>query len=321
MSEGQYKGHLGKMLQDTEAALADIIGGRESVVFLAPMGAHNAIAVEAWQAVEQWDLQTKDGTVYAVRYGVPEGDPEHSQTLANLKSRITTAATTDKFAGKRIANVSGLNTYYRDIGAYGDITPGDGKSDTFTPAQPPAKLTCANGTAVASPNANRGLVHDCEALLAAKDTLRGTASLNWSASTAITGWAGVTVSGTPKRVTQVRLSNKGLSGTLPAALGELSALTALDLSRNSLTGSIPAELGLLRTTDRTAAEREHPDGLHTGGAEGRHDERPRVAEPAVLRAARAGEPERGTGDGDIGPADVGRGVQREQVPGGARVLP
>ena len=39
------------------------IGGRESVAFLAPMGAHNAIAVEAWQVVAQWDLQTDDDDV------------------------------------------------------------------------------------------------------------------------------------------------------------------------------------------------------------------------------------------------------------------
>ena len=243
MTEGEYEDGMDFLSSTIEAVHAITVGGRESVVFLAPMGAHNAIAVEAWQAVEQWDLQTTDGVVHAVRYSVPEGDPEHSQTLANLKSRITAAATTDKFAGKRIANVSGLNKYYRDIGAYGDITPGDGKSDTFTPAQPPAKLTCANGTAVASPNVDRGLVHDCEALLAAKVHIGG--SLNWSASTAVTSWDGVTVSGTPKRVTQLRLKNKGLSGTLHSTLGDLSALTALDLSNNSLRRGIPRELGLL----------------------------------------------------------------------------
>ena len=53
-----------------------MITGRESVVFLAPMGAHFAIAVEAWQAVEQWDLQTDDeGVVQAVRYGGTRGRP------------------------------------------------------------------------------------------------------------------------------------------------------------------------------------------------------------------------------------------------------
>ena len=73
-----------------------------------------------------------------LRYGVHEGDPEHSQTLADLKSRITTAAAADDFADYRIANVSGLTQYYRDIGAYGDITPDDGSTETFTPSQPPS---------------------------------------------------------------------------------------------------------------------------------------------------------------------------------------
>ena len=70
---------------DTEAALSGIVEGRESVVFLAPMGAHHAIAIEAWRVVAQWDVQTVDGTVNAVRYGAYEGDPEHTQTLANLQ--------------------------------------------------------------------------------------------------------------------------------------------------------------------------------------------------------------------------------------------
>ncbi len=134
----QYEAALNRTKQDTALSLSGVIGGRESVIFLAPMGAHNAIAVEAWQVVEQWDLQIDDASVVnAVRYGAPPGDPEHTQTLANLRSRITTAAASDAFAGSRIANTSGLRQYYIDIGAYGDITPGDGSTATFTPAQPP----------------------------------------------------------------------------------------------------------------------------------------------------------------------------------------
>ena len=147
---------------------------------------YHEIAVEAWQVVAQWDLQTdEDEVVQAVRYGTPEGDPEHTQTLANPKSRITAATTGDASTGNRIANVSGLTQYYRDIGAYGDITPDDVSTATFTPAQPPPAYDCANGTAVTDPGVNRPLVHDCEALLAGKDTLRGTATLDWAAGTSI----------------------------------------------------------------------------------------------------------------------------------------
>ena len=246
MTEGEYRAYLDAMVTEAESSLSGMIGGREAVVFIAPMGAHNAIAVESWQAVDQWDLQTDaSNVVHAVRYGVPEGDPEQTQTLANLTNRITKAATTDSFTDDRIANVSGLTQSYRDMGAYGDITPDDGSTATFTPAQPPAALTCANGTAVTDPGENRGLVHDCEALLDAKDTLRGTATLDWAADSAITGWEGITTGGTPSRVTELDLSSESLSGSIPAGLGNLFELTSLDLSSNSLTGSIPRELGWL----------------------------------------------------------------------------
>ncbi len=253
MSEGEYQAYLDRTVSEAESTLADILEGHQAVVFLAPMGAHNAIAVEAWQAVAQWDVQrADDGTVNAVRYGAHDGDPEHTQTLANLKSRVTaattatsTTATSTAATTTRIASVSGLTQYYRDIGAYGDITPGDNATTTFTPAQPPSAYACATGAAVADPGANRALVHDCETLLESGDTLRGAGTLNWSASTAMADWEGVTVGGTPGRVAKLDLPGESLSGSIPPALGSLFELTHLDLSNNSLRGEIPRELGLL----------------------------------------------------------------------------
>ena len=110
---------------------------------------------------------------------------------------------------------------------------------------PPPEPICANGTAVANPIDNRPLVDDCGALLAAKDMLRGTATLDWSADTVITSWEGVTTGGTPSRVTKIELGGESLSGTIPEGIGLLSELTHLDLSQNSLTGDIPEELGRL----------------------------------------------------------------------------
>ena len=52
----------------------------EGIVFIAPMGAHNTIEVQTWQAVMQWDLQTDDeNTIVAVRFGIPSNDAEYSQ--------------------------------------------------------------------------------------------------------------------------------------------------------------------------------------------------------------------------------------------------
>ena len=210
-TRGEYEAGLQAQVVAAEAALSAEIGGREAVVFLAPMGAHNAIGFEAWQAVASWAVVTDDDdVVQAIRDDTPAGDPEHTQTLANLTSRITTAAAADAHATTRVTTVGGLQTHYRTtLLAYADITPGDGSTTTFTPAQPPAAPTCTNGTVFADPADNRELVKDCEALLAAKDSLRGTATLNWSTGTAMSSWTGVTTGGTPTRVTGLSLAMLG----------------------------------------------------------------------------------------------------------------
>ena len=92
---------------------------------------------------------------------------------------------------------------------------------------------------------NPALMRDCIEVLGLKDTLRGTATLNWSVDTAITGWDGVTLSGTPSRVTKILLSSEGLSGSIPSSLERLLELTHLNLSNNSLTGEIPEQIGRL----------------------------------------------------------------------------
>ena len=56
-------------------------------------------------------------------------------------------------------------------------------------------------------------------------------------------WSGVTVSG--GHVTQINLSNRNLTGTLPAEMGGLTYLTNLNLFANPITGPIPPELGNL----------------------------------------------------------------------------
>ena len=124
------------------------------------------------------------------------------------------------------------------------------------PPDPQATLMpCEDGTVVPSPATNPGLVGDCELLLEAKDALRGTETLNWAAGTAIASWEGITVGGSPSRVTELVLDGNNtwrtagreilLTGAVPAELGGLSKLQRLTLSRNELTGTIPAELGNL----------------------------------------------------------------------------
>jgi hypothetical protein len=42
------------------------------------------------------------------------------------------------------------------------------------------------------------------------------------------------------------LGSQGLSGTLPTALGLLTALTIMILNGNAITGTMPTELGRMR---------------------------------------------------------------------------
>ncbi len=104
---------------------------------------------------------------------------------------------------------------------------------------------CADGVAVPNPQDNPGLVADCSALLEAKDVMAGGASLNWSADRAITTWDGITVSGSPPRVTALNLSKRSLADTVPPQLGALRGLQVLNLRDNQLSGPIPPELGAL----------------------------------------------------------------------------
>ena len=104
---------------------------------------------------------------------------------------------------------------------------------------------CANGIAVPDAASNPGLVADCDSLLSARDTLAGTATLDWSADLAVWNWDGVTVSGTPPRVTSLNLQFRQLTGTIPAELGDLTNLQTVELHVNQLSGEIPGELGSL----------------------------------------------------------------------------
>ena len=96
------------------------------------------------------------------------------------------------------------------------------------------------------------LPQDFRVLLSIKDVLIGddgdASTLNWSASTPLASWTGVSDSN--GRVVGLNLSKTGgrsrdLSGSIPAALGNLSQLRSLDLRYNTLGGTIPAELGRL----------------------------------------------------------------------------
>jgi Leucine-rich repeat (LRR) protein len=88
---------------------------------------------------------------------------------------------------------------------------------------------------------------DSVALVVLYNALSGanwTQSSNWLSGAANT-WSGVDVSS--ERVTGLSLSSNNLTGTLPSAIGNLSALQTLDIRDNELSGTLPAELYNLTT--------------------------------------------------------------------------
>ncbi len=165
-----------------------------------------------------------------VSYSITAGNDAGAFALGASTGAITTAGALDYEA-----NASYTLT----------VKASDGRGGTATASVGVSAPTCESGTAVPQPESNALLVGDCAVLLGLRDALAGTGTLNWRADRAITDWDGVTVDGTPKRVTGLTLGSKSLTGSLPPALGDLSALERLRIYSNSLTGGIPSELGNL----------------------------------------------------------------------------
>ena len=83
-----------------------------------------------------------------------------------------------------------------------------------------------------------------EALYDATDGPSWNDSTNWKSAAPLDEWYGVTADASG-RVTELRLGENGLIGSIPTALGGLGALKRLDLSSNELRGSIPSALSSL----------------------------------------------------------------------------
>ena len=242
--------------QRTEREFATWLEGGEYVVALGPS---YDVSTEVWQMYGIFKVvRGADGTVKAHH---PARDqwfaerPTDAQTyIDRLEIPLPTMASTirarhnervEAFGGRigsaenlpmLVTNGNNLRAYYEAAGAYDEgVTP---------PEQPPP----ACGLAVPDQANNPGLMRDCETLLAVKDTLRGTGTLNWSVDVPMADWDGVRTRDTG-RVTNIVLVDKGLTGIVPAELAELTGLEELRLSGNSLSGCIPPSLREVAVND------------------------------------------------------------------------
>ena len=217
--------------------------GLELILFIGPAMDHS---FESWDIFWVWDLERHDdGTVRAIH---PEREawkdnPDFlsrlEMTLPEFKKAVVAgqALKTEYFDGR-----VGLEEHYPDVITNGNLLylwysdPKVTNDDWFPPKTPPAPC----GKAVPDRIANPDLAKDCETLLAVKDELRGTGTLNWSVDIAIAEWDGVKV--VDGRVNSLTLGDKGLNGTIPAGLADLTALESLWLSGNELSGCVPSAL-------------------------------------------------------------------------------
>ena len=238
-----------KSSYSVEAKAEDDYGGETSepitlnVTVLPGAPALTGLARGTTRLTVNWTAPEDDGgttiNAYDVRYRQTSATDwtlaDNAWTSGDLKYEVTglTAGTEYEAQARAVNNV------------------GDGP---WSPSATAETLTltyaCDNGTAVDNPLSNPGLVYDCDALLRGKDTLDPDDYLDWSVDSNIRNWEGITVFGTPKRVTKFNYQRYSsytgrLTGSLPRELSELDALTRIDLYNNSLTGEIPEELGSL----------------------------------------------------------------------------
>ncbi|XP_039026925.1 LRR receptor-like serine/threonine-protein kinase EFR [Hibiscus syriacus] len=93
------------------------------------------------------------------------------------------------------------------------------------------------------------ILTDQSALLAFKDRVvhdpQNVLATNWSSSSHVCNWFGVSCGFKHRRVTALDLTGLGLVGTLPPHLGNLSFLSLLSISDNSFHGRLPVQLSNL----------------------------------------------------------------------------
>ena len=195
----------------------------------------------SWSAPE--DMGSSPVTSYDLRY-ILQGVDETVETNWTTIEDVWTGADSGNLE-YAIASLSGEVPYVVQVRAKNELGAGPwSNAVTEMPLQETAG-ECGTAGAVTDPENNDSLLADCNALLVVRDILAGRAKLNWSADTPLAGWKGVTVGGSPRRVTELDLHDSDLTGAIPAELGRLTGLRELTLSRNRLLGPVPGELGRL----------------------------------------------------------------------------
>ena len=138
-----------------------------------------------------WTAPSDDGgaTITGYKVEVSTNGSSWSNLVANTRSTSASYTHSGLAAGStRHYRVSAINSAGTSTASNVDNATTDMQQDT---------RACATDGAVPNAANNPGLVSDCEALLAGKDTLVGTGTLNWSADVPMVNWDGVSVGNSP----------------------------------------------------------------------------------------------------------------------------
>ena len=104
--------------------------------------------------------------------------------------------------------------------------------------------------AILSADSSNNITTDQLALFALKSHVthdpRNLLATNWSTTTSVCNWIGVTCGSRHHRVTALKFSGLDLTGTIQPHLGNLSFLAWLDIGDNNFHGSLPVDLANLR---------------------------------------------------------------------------
>ena len=215
-------------------------------------------------------LPALQNTVGTVSYAIAPTTPGFGLTFDSTADppTLTGSIANDALpSNKDFVNVRHTITVSDNMGTTGDTS--DDKTATTIVSVNVIEDQCTTTTddwkgTITTPGT--GLIKDCNILLAAKDTLRGTGTLNWATSLPLSQWTtpghkfdadGFTKLNTPTplngtlspvlgglaKMENLYFDNNGLTGTVPPELGSLSSLKHLNLTNISLTGAIPPELG------------------------------------------------------------------------------
>ena len=230
--------------------LVEVLRGMGGPVTWSPDGSevlvsHTADPIPSWHRPGL----PRSGGIYAVR---PDGGGVRRQTpylFSALSawspdgSRVAFYAISGQIGGQ-IVTTAPDGTDLRGVVNHGLVP-----WNLSRPARAVDIGACPGGLVVADPEANPGLVEDCQVLLGLREDLAGSAELGWYDHTPIERWEGVFLGGSPPRVHSLGLDGAGVTGRLSPELGKLTALRSLsiygsnDPSSNRLTRSHTAGTG------------------------------------------------------------------------------